>query len=341
MFHSARIKLTAWYLLIIMSVSIFFSAAMYNLLSNEVIRFDRMQRFRIEREYDGIPHVLPPRPNPNDMELINEVNQRIAISLLGINALIFVIAGGLGYLLAGKTLKPIQEMVDDQSRFVSDASHELRTPLTALKSSMEVFLRDKDAGLTDARSLIKESIDDVDNLNELSSSLLQLAQYQEVTGNVKFEKVGLRDLITDAVSRVEPLAKNKNVTIVNESTGYEVKGVRSGLNELIIILLDNAIKYSRENGKVTVTTEKTDHHIKLLVKDEGIGIKTTDIPHIFDRFYRADVSRSEVNTAGYGLGLAIAKRIVELHHGTISVESKINEGSVFVVSLPSSARIQL
>src|SRR3989344_3853916 len=129
MFKSARLTLTAWYLAIIMVISIAFSLMIYRVLLIEVIRFERAQRVRIERRMQFFNS-----PIPVSLELIEEIKQRLIFRLFMVNIGIMVISGGLGYFLAGRTLKPIKEMVDEQNRFISDASHELRTPLTSLKS---------------------------------------------------------------------------------------------------------------------------------------------------------------------------------------------------------------
>jgi len=158
MFHSARLKLTAWYLLIIMIISAMFSLVIYKVLSNEIERFERVQRFRIERRLETGLRRFPNQIRITNPELIEETKQRILLMLIAINLGILIISGGLGYLLAGRTLKPIKEMVDEQNRFISDASHELRTPLTSLKTAMEVTLRDKNLSLLSAKKTIKKLI---------------------------------------------------------------------------------------------------------------------------------------------------------------------------------------
>jgi two-component system, OmpR family, sensor histidine kinase CiaH len=338
MFHKARIKLTAWYLLIIMSISIMFSAAIYSVLNHEVNRFARAQQFRIEHRLQNEPippfENLPPIANP---ELIQESKQRLLFTLILINGSIFLIAGGLGYVLAGRTLKPIADMVNEQYRFISDASHELRTPLTSLKSAMEVNLRDPHLTLNSAKTLIRENIDEVDRLQSLSDSLLLLAQNKKPNGNETFEILELRTIINSAVKKTQPIATKKHIKI-SSSTGPAItcKGNSQKLSDLFVILLDNAVKYSPEKSTVAITSEQTDGKVKILVKDTGIGIDEDDIPHVFDRFFRADSARTKTDATGYGLGLAIAKQIVDFHHGAITVKSSLKKGSTFTVTLPAA-----
>lgn len=339
MFQTARLKLTAWYLLIIMMVSLSFSAVIYRSLSTEVERFSRMQRSRIENRLRNtvvIPFdemTTPPPPAIDDRELVEYIKHRIIIVLGFINSSIFLISGLLGYMLAGRTLQPIQEMVDEQNRFISDASHELRTPLTALKSTLEVNLRDKDLTLEAAKSILKESIQDVDTLQSLSDSLLTLAQYQSPGSKKPFEKIQVTPLLAEAVKQVSPLAKKKRIAIHLQSDTGTVSGIRYSLLDLFVILLDNAVKYSKQNGTIHIHTAKKDKHTVVTIKDTGVGIAQKDIPHIFDRFYRADSARTKNSKDGYGLGLAIAKKIITTHHGDISVMSKTGTGSTFTVTL--------
>jgi signal transduction histidine kinase len=342
MFQNARLKLTAWYLFIIMLVSLSFSMAIYTMISNEVDRLALVQKLRIERrlhESDFLPPELRIQiPNPSlqliDPDLFSETKHRLALVLILVNGSIFILSGGLGYLLAGRTLKPIQDMHEEQNRFISDSSHELRTPLTALKSSMEVSLRDKNLNLKDAKKLISESIGEVDKLKYLTDGLLQLTRYQKPVSRPKFEILSLSQIITEARIKVTPLAAQKNISLKTELADFEILGEKYSLIDMLIIFLDNAIKYSPDNSEVSVETRKSENTVKIIIKDRGIGIDEGDIPHIFDRFYRADSARSKASVGGYGLGLPIAKNIVAIHHGTIIVDSKINKGSTFTVCLP-------
>ncbi len=344
-FHYARFKLTAWYLLIIMSLSIIFSVLIFKAWTIEIDRFERAQRFFIERRLQEGSLPVPPPPNGRRVllfngdqmnpELIAETKQRILLILIVVNAGILMITGGLGYFLAGRTLKPIKEMIDEQNRFITDASHELKTPLTALRSEFEVAILDENKlQLKEAKHLIKSGFEEIVNLQVLAENLLELTQQQKKLGSLEIEDVSLLEIMETALNRVVPLARKRQVAISNQVDDFVLKGEGQSLAELFVILLDNAIKYGDKNSKVTLTSRKTDHHIEVVVKDTGIGIDEKDLPHIFDRFYRADKSRSK--TPGYGLGLAIAKKIIETHKGSISVESKINKGTKFIVKLPTS-----
>lgn len=340
-FHYARLKLTAWYLLIIMTLSIVFSLVVYKALTAEVERFERAQRFFIERRLaEGN---LPPPPGGRRLflfengdsinpELLAETKLRILLMLVTANVGIFVITGGLGYILAGRTLKPIKEMIDEQNRFITDASHELKTPLTSLRSEFEVAIMDEDnLKLKDAKHLIRSGVEEIVSLQVLAENLLELTQQQKI-GGLNTEEVSLLETVETALKKVIPLAKKRHVSINNRVDDFILEGEPQSLAELFVILLDNAIKYSNKNSKIDLASKKTDYNIEIRVKDTGIGVDEKDIPYIFDRFYRADKSRSK--TPGYGLGLSIARKIVETHKGAISVQSS-KKGTTFVVRLPS------
>ena len=342
MFTQARLKLTGWYLLIIMLVSVAFSGAIYKAFTNEVERFERMQRFRLERRLmdeelflpGELHHSLPPIPNPN-LELLQETKQRVFLFLAAVNIGILGISGAAAYFLAGKTLAPIETMVDEQKQFVADASHELRTPLTAIKSEVEVALRDKKLSLTQAKSLLKSNLEEVDKLQSFANYLLTLSRYENNRVSLPFTDVDLADVVEKAISKVESLARQKGITIKKELSTATVNGNAIALAELFTILLDNAIKYSHRDGNINITVNHEGKKAIVTIQDYGVGIKAADLPHIFDRFYRADTSRSKTQVDGYGLGLSIAKSIVELHHAKINAESTIDTGATFVIHFPT------
>jgi len=332
MFQKARIKLTAWYLLIIMLISVSFSLVIFKVQIDEVERFARAQRMRLDRQMPQ-DSFIPFEPLQLDQDLMIEMENRLMVNILIINVFILVASGISGYLLAGKTLRPIKEMVDEQDRFISDSSHELRTPLTSLKSSMEVALMDKKLSLSDARKLISENIDDVNRLQKLSDSLIQLTRKNSKQG-LKIDIVSSKEVIESAIRQIKSQADKKKIQIKTRIKNIKFEGDQEKLTNLLVILLDNAVKYSFEKKSVNIKTWKTKRFIHFTVIDQGIGIAEKDIPHIFDRFFRADTSRSKNKISGYGLGLSIAKMIVEQHHGNISVKSNTEKGTIFSVRVP-------
>lgn len=325
--------------MIIMFVSVSFSIAMYNLLTSELNRVERIQRVRQERQLslpNGIPLELRqrlPRQFMLDPELIEETKNRLKMILLIINGGIFGASAFAGFFLAGRTLKPIKEMVDEQNRFITDASHELRTPITSLKTEIEVNLRDKKLS-KNTKKILESNLEDVNSLQSLSDNLIRLTQYQKTNNNIQSEDISPAEVIEEACKKVSSLAKHKNITIKNQVNNFSLEGDKQSLIELFVIFLDNAIKYSHKNTKVTLTSEKIGHSLVIKIKDEGVGIAEEDIPYLFDRFYRADKSRAKINVQGYGLGLAIAKQIVDKHNGSINVESELGKGTTFTIQLP-------
>lgn len=334
MFHSARISLTAWYLVIIMTISVVFSVGFYNVATQEFRRIIRIQEFRQEHPEDMIvrPRAIIIRP-PNIQDL-EEASKRLRVLLIGLNVVIFVVTGAAGYFLAGRTLRPIRVMVDEQKRFITDASHELRTPLTSLRSEIEVNLRNKTLTLNQAKKLLASNLEDVMNLQSLSDHLLALTQTGKNGASVT-ESILLSDALDSAIKRLNGIISKKGIMIQRDIDELRVQAISETLVELFVILLDNAVKYSPAKSTVTVSAKKTEKEIAIVVVDEGVGIAKEDLPHIFDRFYRANTSRSKEQVKGYGLGLSIAKKIVTSQKGTISVISELGKGTAFTIYLPT------
>ncbi len=337
MFQSARFKLTFWYILIIACISVFFSAAFYKTSTKEFDRIKQVAQFRIDHEEDQFlpPEILALRleQNRNTLSTVAEAERRILLFLVVINLILLLGSAGASYFLAGRTLKPIQEMVNEQNRFISDSSHELRTPLTALRSMIEVNLRAKKLSVKEARELLVSNLEEVVSLQTLAESLLQLTQLGS-KNTYQFKKINLRNLGEEAIKKVRPLSKEKDIKIENKLEDLSVEGEYLSLLELFVIFLENAIKYSHPGSDIIVDLAILDHTVKINFKDQGIGIEPSELAHIFDRFYRVDSARSGSKVGGFGLGLSIAKKIAELHQGQIEVESKVGQGSKFSVLLP-------
>jgi len=329
-FRRAYIKLTLGYMVLIMLISGFLS---YGIYRGGAAPLER----RLELRQDIIMREPPPPVEvlrQLEPHAVEEVKHRVAVSLIYFNVAVLCLAGLLSYALAKRELKPMEEALDLQSRFTSDASHELRTPLTAMKTEIEVALRSGDLEASETRELLESNLEEIGKLEALSSALLKLAQYEESVRRADVGKVELTAVIEEAVDRIKRSAEAKKIGFDLHLEGATVPGDRASLVELLVILLDNSIKYSDENTTITISTEHQKLHVLAKVEDAGYGISETDLAHVFDRFYRGKVSEPEKQVVGYGLGLSIAQRIAELHRGSISIDSELGKGTTITIKLP-------
>jgi len=258
-----------------------------------------------------------------------------------------------------RAYKNLEDSNAAQRRFVSDASHELRTPLTTIRGNVDLLekiwlsegtaqlpgggnVEQDNAGLTltdeDRREMSLESIRDIADearrMSGLVNDLLSLAR-ADAGYSMELENVALRPLAEEAARRASFLPRKAEWAVgpLDALDGVEVKGNRDYLLQLLFILIENGFKYT-PSGIVRLYAALSDGHVGLAVADTGIGIGAEEVPHIFERFYRVDVSRGE--TSGTGLGLSIAKWIADMHHARFEVRSKLGEGTVFTLWLPIS-----
>jgi signal transduction histidine kinase len=337
MFKSARIKLTIWYLAIIMGISILFSVVLYSVISKELHRGFR----RAELRYIIGQNVELPRPipkpfdvsNPDLLEDLQNAKNVLIFNLITLNFLIFGFSSFAGYFLAGKTLAPIEKALEEQKRFVADASHEMRTPLTSLKTSMEVALREKKLSNNSAKTEIKSNLEEVNGLINLTNSLLSLASIKGNNNHI-LENVEIKEIIETSIKKIRPLARKKRISIKTNLTKHAIQANKQKLIETFTIFLDNSVKYTPLNGSINIKILKENSNLSIKISDTGIGISKNDLPHIFDRFFRADHSRSKMNIPGFGLGLSLARKNILLHKGSIDVKSFPEKGTTFTVRLP-------
>ncbi|MFH2022156.1 MAG: ATP-binding protein [Patescibacteria group bacterium] len=334
MFHSARLKLTSWYLVIIMAITLVFSLIIYQVTTLELER--GLRRFGNRIDIEGLEILLPPRLQREQLDerLIEDLEiakHLILIRLLTIDGAILIISALAGWFLAGKTLLPIEIALEEQKRFVGDASHELRTPLTALKTSTEVVLRSKKLNLKQARQALESNLEEIEQLDNLSSDLLSLAKLQSSSKTLSFSQIEIKKVVQKVHKQLSPLIKKKKIRLELDANDLTLKADENSLTQMLVILLDNAVKYSKTGGRVWVKVDRYRNQMRIEVKDEGLGISKEDLPHIFDRFYRTDQARSKSQISGFGLGLSLAKRIVKLHGGKIEVSSTVGVGSRFRV----------
>jgi signal transduction histidine kinase len=338
MFKTARVTLTLWYVVLLMSISVIFSIAFYQSSTREIERL--ITRIELDQllEESGVPFRLPMGRvrNAPTLEELQEIKQRSLYTLIGVNSFILIVSSGASYLLAGKTLRPIQTMMEEQKEFVSNASHELRTPLATIRAQLEGALLESKISDAKARELITSNLEEVDRLSQLTKNLLVLSRTDAQVDATTPQNVAVQSILQDAVASVKLQSKHKKIEIVVQSSDHFVKVDPSQVIEAIVIVLDNAIKYSPSKSSVTIVARTHGKWVHISITDQGPGIDSSDLSHLFERFYRADKSRSQAE--GFGLGLSIAKRLLESNHGSIQIHSQLHHGTTVIMKLPVSVK---
>jgi len=228
-----------------------------------------------------------------------------------------------------QTLERLESLFTSQQRFLADVSHELRTPLTVIKGNVDLMRRIKEA---DEESL--SSIDhEAGGLTRLVGGLLMLAQAESGKLALNMKPVELDLLLTEVFTEMCILAGSKVHVHLNDIDEVMVNGDRDRLKQVLLNLVANAIQYTPQGGDVFLSMSKIGEQARIIIRDTGPGIPAEDLPHIFDRFYRAEKSRTRSTASGFGLGLSIAHWIVDHHGGQIKVESKEGKGTTFVIWL--------
>jgi signal transduction histidine kinase len=327
MFRSATFRLTAWYVLLAACLSLFFSAVVYQLSTDELGEaLNRQYNSFIRDDRDG-DNVLPPHT------AIERHRQHLFSELIWFNTAVIVGSSLVGYFLARRTLKPIEHAHQAQIRFTAEASHELRTPLAAMRADTEVALMERGLPAKTQRTL-QGNLRDIERLESLTSHLLDIARYQN-KATIETTLLDLDETVKDVITQLNHAAEEKHIHLKQNIRPAQIIGEPHGVRQLVTIALDNAIKYSRAQGGVTVSLRRSKTLAILTVKDNGIGIPPEDLPHIFERFYRSSNARSDKKTVrGYGLGLPLAQEIASAHHGAIRVTSRENKSTTVRITLP-------
>lgn len=228
-------------------------------------------------------------------------------------------------------LASVEAAFTREKQFSSDASHELRTPVTVVRAYTETLI--KEPGLTEEqRESLQTILTECTRMEKIISQLLMITRGQEKRYPICIESIMLKAVVDSVTETMEEQLREKDIKFVSHcSANIEIQADQSLLTQLLLNLVENAVKYGKRQGTITLSVKQNDETTILSVKDNGIGIPEEALPHIFDRFYRVDASR---NRNGSGLGLSIVKWIVETHQGSIDVQSKLDHGTEFVVTIP-------
>lgn len=331
MFQSATLKLTAWYVLGIMVLSLIFSALIYNFATGEIIARIEVIETRLSKEPDLLSQTTLDLNRLRDKQL-EETSHNIITMLIYANIAVLCIATIAGYLWSKRILRPIELAHEAQSRFTSDASHELKTPLAVMKTELEVILSDKQARKSDYREILESNLEEVDRLSSLSNTLLQLAKLEY--SSLEWRNFNLTETVDAAMRSLGDRSERIDVQAMKKLPTIEANP--TSVIELVVLLLDNALKYSPADSRVTVSLRRRARAVEVSVTNIGQGIPPEKLPYIFTRFYRADTARFKQAEASYGLGLPLAKKIVELHHGELTATSQPGVFTRFTVRLPLS-----
>ena len=258
-----------------------------------------------------------------------ELNQRVKIS------------GTKELMDLGKTFNDMSERIEQTDRvrsdFISSASHEIKTPLATMKILVESLLYQEtmDEGMT--REFLGDIDKEINRLNAVITDLLRLVQADKSGEDVQadFETIDLKDVCKDTIERLVPIAQKRNIQVIANLKSTRMRGNAVKLEQAVFNLVDNAIKYTNDGGKVSVFCKTEGRECVLRIQDTGIGIPKEDLNKIFERFYRVDKARAR-STGGTGLGLAIVERMIKIHEGSIEVESEENQGTTFTIRFPAA-----
>ena len=259
--------------------------------------------------------------------------QSLALALAAIGAGALVVFVVVSVFFSRWALRPVQRAWSQQQRFVADASHELKTPLTVILANTAILREHPERSIASQSQWIESTQTEAERMQELVCDMLDLAKPDHAPSR-QHEPVDLTDLVEGVLLQFESVAFERHVALSAKiDRAVNVTGDATRLRRLTATLLDNACKYTNEGGSIAVTLRQTVRRIELSVHNTGTAIAREDLPHVFDRFYRADKARTRA-TGSYGLGLAIVREIAKEHGGAIEAASEESAGTTFTVTLP-------
>jgi len=327
MIKSAVLKLSIYYVIIIMFISLTLSSILYSFSYAE-----------LKEDYSRSRSTALNLHSARDLTLstnyFTHKSRQLLLIYVYFNLAILVVSFAISYLLASKTLKPLERNHQAQNRFIAQASHELRNPIAAMKVDTESILQSPNRTYEDLELTLKSNLQDLARLEKLSQHLLNLAKYQVVTKAI-FQSHDIDKIIKDSIEQIKRSHINVRREIIYRGGKMKVQCDPTALELVLSIMIDNAIKYSYDKTAIEIKLIHTKGFIRLSVRNYGPLIAEKDIKYIFEPFYRVYDFKDNIN--GYGLGLSIAKQIMTMHDGKLEVavnrERNFNE---FYIELPKS-----
>lgn len=323
-FQRARLKLTAWYILISFVMLTIFSLAAITAEKNAFAKIEHALGNRIERPH--LTELLDQRITNFETVFIRR--------LIIFDAILLVFSAGASWFLSGKTLKPIQDMLKAQEAFAADVSHELRTPLTTVTMEIEALTRTTTKMPPAYQQTFSSIQEEIKRMTKLVEGLL--ISVRTTKQPTKLPVINLSIVTDEICGKLALLAKKKRLRYTYEiDKNICIKGNSDEIQRLLTIFIENAMQYTPSNGKIFIKLHAARHQARLIIQDSGIGIGEGDLPYIFDRFYRGTNPKPTTQEhTGTGLGLSIATQIVKKHKGEIRVTSKVHHGSTFTIIFP-------
>lgn len=323
-FRRATIRLTLTYAMSASVILVLFSMLVY-VLFIRVLPDAPLSRYETHQEEEGFDDLFNEDP-------VHEVEENLLTVLVFTDLVLLALIVLVGYVMSRATLRPIAHVYARQKKFVAEAAHELRTPLAVLTAGASYLLARARTN-EEYRTFTNDVLEESRRLTKLANDLLFLAQHEEQP-HEKHGEVDLKTLIDSVLDAMRPYALSHEVELtgLTHTTG-RVRGSTADLRRVLLNLTKNAIDYNTHGGSVKVALSETADEVILNVSDTGVGIPQEELPFVFERFYKVDRARTG-NNAGAGLGLAIVRDIVDAHHGRISLQSELRQGTTVTIVLP-------
>ena len=291
----------------------------------------RAINFIFDYNQDGIEDYCKLLMNVDAESYLVKSYFEIIVSAVIISIIVSIL---MSFFLSKNTIRPFADNMRKHTEFIQNASHELRTPLTIIQAKQELMLSDPDAKVEDKIEDISITLEETKRLTKLTKDLLTLTRADNKSLSVQKEETNIDEFLSNIIKNYTELAEMQEKNIkTNLNYNKEIKIDRTKINQLMVILIDNAIKYTEEGDSIEISTFLKDGKCIIEVKDTGIGVSEEGLTRIFERFYRDDKARNR-ETGGTGLGLSIASTIVKAHGGNIKASHNTPKGTIFTIKLP-------